>query len=168
LPTNAVRKGPLEYLNSVSCASVGNCSAVGSYFGTSNKMHVVLLTETAGHWARGVKAALPVSAGADQEEFGVNSVSCSSAGNCTAAGTYSGPGRDNTQPLLLTENAGKWARGVGVALPVDASAPYQYSWVTVSCSSAQNCSGVGFYTDNSNGQPGLLLTNATPTSAKRD
>jgi hypothetical protein len=162
LPANAVNAGPLQYLNSISCASNGNCSAVGSYFGTSNKTHVVLLTEKRGHWARGVKAAVPANAAADQAELGVNSVSCSSAGNCTAAGTYSGVGQDNTQPLLLSEKAGKWKTGVEVGLPADASSPYQYSWVTLSCASAQNCSGVGFYTDNSNGQQGLVLSNAKP------
>jgi hypothetical protein len=166
LPLRAVREGPLQYINSISCASAGNCSAVGSYLGRSNKTHVVLLTETAGHWARGVKAAVPAHASADQYELGVNSVSCSSAGNCTAAGTYSGAGQDNTRPLLLTERAGRWQTGVEVGLPADASSPYQYSWVTVSCASTQNCSGVGFYGDNSNGQQGLLLANAMP-DAKR-
>jgi hypothetical protein len=164
LPTDATRTGPLQYLNSISCFSPGNCSAVGSYFGSRQKTHVVLLNEKAGRWARGVTGALPANAGpsAAQAELGVNSVSCSSAGNCTAAGTYSGSGQDNTQPLLLTERAGVWARGVGVALPASASAPHQYSWVAVSCASAQNCSGAGFYTDNSSGQQGLLLSNATP------
>jgi hypothetical protein len=172
LPKNAIRTGPLQYLNSISCDSPGNCSAVGSYFGSRQKTHLgsrqrthlVLLTEKAGRWARGVTGALPANAApsAAQAELGVNSVSCSSAGNCTAAGTYSGSGQDNTQPLLLTERAGVWARGVGVALPASASAPYQYSWVAVSCASAQNCSGAGFYTDNSSGQQGLLLSSATP------
>jgi hypothetical protein len=177
LPANAATRKQVAGLNSVSCTSPGACSAVGGYFdkagnseallyrevGGQWKPHVVLLTEKAGHWTRGVKAALPVNAGADQGELGVNSVSCSSPGNCTAAGNYSGAGQDNTKPLLLTETSGIWSRGVGVTLPVDASAPYQFSWVTVSCAAAQNCSGVGFYADNSNGQPGLLLSNATPT-----
>jgi hypothetical protein len=169
LPANAARTGPLQYLNSISCASVGNCTAVGSYLESPQKGHLVLLTETAGHWARGVTGSLPANAAppAAQAELGVNSVSCSSAGNCTAAGNYSGPGQDNTQPLLLTEKAGAWAPGVGVALPTNASAPYQYSWVTVSCASAQNCSGVGFYADNSNAQQGLLLSNAAPPPLKR-
>jgi hypothetical protein len=164
LPKNADRKGPLQYLNSISCASAGNCSAVGAYFGIGQKTHLVALTERAGRWARGVSPALPANAApaAAQAELGVNSVSCSSAGDCTAAGNYSGVGQDNTQPLLLTEKGGVWARGVGVALPANASAPYQYSWVAVSCASTQNCSGAGFYTDNSNAQQGLQLPNATP------
>jgi hypothetical protein len=49
-----------------------------------------------------------------------------------------------------------------VSLPAGASSPYQYSWVAVSCGSAQNCSGAGFYSDDSNAQQGLLLSNATP------
>jgi hypothetical protein len=167
LPANAAKTGPLQYLNSISCASAGNCSAVGSYFDSSLKTHLVLLTEKAGHWAKGVKAALPTNAAAAQAELGVNSVSCSSAGNCTAAGTYSGSGQDNTHPLLLTETAGVWARGVAVALPANASAPSQYSWVTVSCAFAQDCSGAGFYADSSNGQQGLLLSNTTPSSLRR-
>jgi hypothetical protein len=164
LPAKPASTGPLQYLNSISCASPGNCSAVGSYFDSSLKTHLVLLTETAGRWARGVKAALPGNAAAAvQAELGVNSVSCSSAGNCTAAGTYSGLGPDDTRPLLLTETGGVWAKGVGVVLPANASTRYgQDSWITVSCASAQNCSSAGFYTDKSNAQQGLLLSNARP------
>ena len=164
LPRNATGSGPLAYLNSISCASAGNCAAAGSYFQTTEKTHLVLLTEKAGRWTRGVEPTLPANAAAPagQQELGVNSASCSSPGSCTVAGTYSGVGQDNTQPLLLTEKHGVWTRGVGVALPLNASSPYQYSWVTISCASAQNCSGAGFYTDSSNGQQGLLLSNAKP------
>jgi hypothetical protein len=161
LPANASATGPMQYLNSISCASAGDCSAVGAYFSGGQRTHLVLLTETAGSWARGVRAALPANAAGRQEELGLNSVSCSSAGNCTAAGTYS-VGQDDTQPLLLTETSGIWATGVGVALPANAAAPFQDSWVTISCGPAQNCSGVGFYTDGSNAQQGLLLSNAAP------
>lgn len=164
LPGNAAGAGPLLYLNSISCASAGNCSATGSYFESPQKTHLVLLTEKAARWTRGIDPALPADAatGAAQDDLGVNSISCSSPGNCTAAGTYSGIGSDNTRPMLLTETTGEWSRGVEVALPRNASTPYQYSWLTVSCTSSQNCSGVGFYTDSSNFQQGLLLSNATP------
>ena len=45
----------------------------------------LLLTETAGSWATGTEAALP----ADSTNLGaeLTSVSCASAGNCTAVGS---------------------------------------------------------------------------------
>jgi hypothetical protein len=69
-------------LFAVSCASRGNCTAVGSYsVGTGGYGYGLLLTETAGSWARGVRAALAANS--------VVAVSCASPGNCGAVGSDS-------------------------------------------------------------------------------
>jgi PASTA domain len=173
-PTN-LYAGDVVFLLAVSCASAGNCSAVGSYCavgncntlgngsGGSTGEEGLLLTETAGSWGTGVEAALPANAATTSPLLYINSVSCASAGNCSAVGSYFA-GSDNTQPLMLTETAGAWAAGVEVDLPANAASPYQYSWVTVSCASAQDCTGVGFYTDTSNAEQGLLVAGSPVTS----
>src|SRR5207253_2503841 len=97
-------------LTSVSCASAGNCGAVGSYDDSSGHQHGLLLTETAGTWATGIEASLPANAGSSLFVF-LNSVSCVSAGNCGAVGDYD-DSSNHHQGLLLSETAGTWATGV--------------------------------------------------------
>src|SRR5207248_1599651 len=89
-PANAA-PNPNVTLPSVSCASAGNCSAVGTYRDSSGADQGLLLTETAGVWAIGVEPTLPANA-ASNPHVVLNSVSCASAGNCSAVGYY----RDNS------------------------------------------------------------------------
>ena len=56
------RRGGIQNvtLNSVSCASAGNCTAIGDLVAHAGSTEQgVLLTETHSKWAAGVKAALP-------------------------------------------------------------------------------------------------------------
>ena len=61
------------------------------------------MTETSGTWATGVEASQPANAGTTHDAS-VGSVSCASAGNCTAVGYYR-PSKGITG-LLLTETSG--------------------------------------------------------------
>src|SRR5205807_8245426 len=92
VPANA-GSDPGVVVGSVSCAAAGDCSAVGNYVDGSGDAQGVLLTETAGSWAHGVEAKLPPNARAGTHAH-LSSVSCASAGNCSAVGYYlvaSGP-----------------------------------------------------------------------------
>jgi PASTA domain-containing protein len=158
LPANAATNRFVD-INSVSCASAGNCSAVGVYDDSSGGRQGLLLSETAGAWGAGVEADLPANAAIDASQFvTLFSVSCASAGNCSAVGSY----RDSSggyQGLLLSETAGSWATGVEAVLPANAATPNpRPSLVSVSCPSAGNCSAVGVYPDSSGGRQGLLLS----------
>jgi hypothetical protein len=160
LPANADVAEQLVTLNSVSCASPGNCS-VGSYYDGSGAEDGLLLTETAGKWATGVEAVLPADAAVTNQTADLRSVSCTSAGDCTALGSYSGTGGG---ALLLTETAGKWATGVEAALPANASTTEPVAGLSsVSCASAGNCSAVGLYVDSFGNAQGLLLTETAGT-----
>jgi hypothetical protein len=154
-PANA-GTDPTVALKSVSCASAGNCTAVGSYRDSSGNRQGLLLTETAGVWATGLQATLPANADSTQS-VGLTSVSCASAGNCTAAGSYE-DSSGKTQYLLLTETAGAWATGVEATLPANAGSNYEVSLTSVSCASPGNCTAVGNYTDNAGNTQGLLLS----------
>jgi hypothetical protein len=169
----------VDGLSSVSCASVGNCTAVGyfgNYVGSSLNAQGLLVTETSGVWAPGVRAVLPADADSNPD-VDLISVSCSSAGDCAAAGTY-GDSSGNFQTVLLTQTSGAWGTGVKASLPdgagpgTPAATPPPFaSWPAVSCPSAGHCTAVGTYVDGSSGpcppftQPvcpfvgqGLLLT----------
>src|SRR5437660_10955320 len=84
LPANA-GSDPHVFLYSASCASAGNCGAVGGYNDGAGNVHGLLLTETAGTWAAGVEASLPANAGSNPEFYlAVVSVS---AGNDRLSGS---------------------------------------------------------------------------------
>jgi PASTA domain len=155
LPANADGQDALAYrsLGQVSCASAGNCSAVGYYYDSSRITHGLLLTETAGSWAPGIEAALPATT--DRVE-GLSSVSCTSAGNCTAVGGYYGSSGGGG--VLLTQTDGSWAPGVAATLPPNAATAFPRAGLSsVSCPSAGNCSAAGSYEDNSGSSVGLLI-----------
>jgi hypothetical protein len=161
LPANA-GTNPHAGLGSVSCASAGNCSAVGGYTDSSGHRQGLLLTETSGTWATGVEASLPANAGTNPEVS--LTISCGSAGNCTAVGSYFVSYGD-FQGLLLTETSGTWATGVEASLPANANTSSVTSLDSVSCASAGNCSAVGSYTDSSGHSQGLLLSETSGTWA---
>src|SRR5439155_924071 len=109
---------PFVTPSSVSCASAGNCGAVGYYTDSSNHQQGLLLSETAGTWAPGVEASLPANAGSIPF-VSPTSVSCASAGNCSAVGHYH-DSSNHRQGLLLSETAGTWAPGVEASPPANA------------------------------------------------
>lgn len=146
---------PSADLGSVSCASAGNCTAVGHYLDGSYHTQALLLSQAAGSWGAGVKAVLPQDAGTDPYA-GARSVSCASAGSCVAVGRYQDTS-NRAQGLLLNQVAGSWSPGVKAPVPADA-APYPAAALySVSCPSAGSCTAVGSYTDSSSRQQGLLL-----------
>jgi hypothetical protein len=161
LPANAATTLDLAQLNSVSCPSAGNCTAVGNYYDSSQASQGLLVSETAGSWAAGVEASLPANASTAQFSSltGLESVSCSSAGNCSAVGQYNaGSAAYEIEGLMLTETGDSWATGVEAALPANATMPNpEVELHSVSCPSAGNCSAVGRYYDSSDAQ-GLLLS----------
>jgi hypothetical protein len=161
LPANA-RTNPNVFLGSVSCASAGNCTAVGFYTDSSGHSQGLLLSETSGTWAAGVEASLPANAGTNPNVR--LSVSCASAGNCTAVGSYF-DSSGHEQGVLLSETSGTWAAGVEPSLPANAGTNPSASVYSVSCASAGNCTAVGSYTDSSGHSQGLLLTETSGTWA---
>src|SRR5690348_16510571 len=144
-------------VQAVSCVSAGDCTAVGTYGDSSGNKQGLLLSKTAGTWTTGVELTVPADAYMyPQPSF--DSVSCASAGNCSAVGTYvaSAGGRG----LLVTQTGGSWAAGVGAVLPANASSDPGplYSLGPVSCAAAGDCSAVGmYYLNNPRVTQGLLL-----------
>jgi len=162
LPANA-GSNPSVLLESVSCASAGNCSGVGQYVDGSGHQQGLLLSETAGIWGAGVEAVLPANAGASPIAT-LRWVSCASAGNCSAVGFYV-DNFGNTQGLLLTETAGMWQTGIEAPLPSGAGSDPMVDFGGVSCASVGNCSAAGHYADGSSNQQGLFLTETAGTWA---
>jgi hypothetical protein len=153
LPANA-GSSPYVFLSSIACPSAGNCAAVGQYNDSSGHTQGLLLSETAGKWARGVEATKPAVTGSFVMGMSLESVACASVGNCTAVGNYD-DSFGQAQGLLLSETSGQWVRGNKASLPAGGN---NARLVSVACSSAGNCSAVGNYRNSSGQQRGVLLS----------
>jgi hypothetical protein len=141
----ALGKGGGAQVNSVSCASAGNCAVGGYYAGRDQDEQGFVAVERDGVW--GTATGVP-GLGALNKGGGawVNSVSCASAGSCAAGGFYAGRHRSQ-QGFVAVERNGRWGTATGVpglgALNTGGSSQV----VSVSCGSAGSCVGGGFYAD---------------------
>jgi hypothetical protein len=161
LPAPSNLKAATVNVQSVSCVSSGNCGAVGTYNDGSDNKQGLLLTETSGTWATGTEATLPAGA-STTSQVALASVSCTSAGNCSAVGNYL-DSSNFSQALLLTETSGTWGTGVEGSVPAGANTNPEVQMISVSCTSAGNCSAVGQYFDTSFQQQGLFYTETSGT-----
>jgi hypothetical protein len=80
---------------------------------------------------------------------GLDSVSCSSSGTCTAVGSYT-DSAGHTQPIAASETSGAWAQIIEVNAPINAGTAFPGAILeAISCSSTGNCTAVGRYVDTS-------------------
>jgi len=151
-------------VSSVSCASAGNCAAGGYYDSPGSQAFVV--SERNGAWGKAIEvpglAALNVSEAAQ-----INSVSCPSAGNCAAGGSYT-DGVGSFQAFVVSEKNGTWGKAIevpGLAV-LNAGFPATARVNSVSCPSAGNCAAGGSYTDGSNQQQPFVVSEKNGTWGK--
>jgi hypothetical protein len=132
--TAVLNAGRTARLNSVSCASPGNCAAGGYYTDGSAVQQAFVVDETDGTW--GTAAGVP----------GMNSVaavSCASAGNCTAAGGVLITSSDHA--YVVHETDGTWGTAAevpGMSRLNDSAGSEARS---VSCTTTGYCSLGGDY-----------------------
>ena len=125
-------------ITSISCPSDGNCSAGGYYVDGGDNQQVMVIEETDGVWepAEEVAGSLNVAGYAQ-----ITSISCASAGNCSAAGYYAT--ETALVGLVVTETDGSWDSGQDVATSPISS---------ISCPSIENCVAVGDLDDEGDRQ----------------
>ena len=129
-------------VDSVSCASAGNCSAGGYYTGSSKASQAFVVDETGGKWSAAAEVAGALNKGIGAQ---INSVSCASAGNCGAGGYYTASS-GHAQAFVISEKNGAWGAAKEVAGALNSK---DAQLISVSCASAGDCSAAGFYTDRS-------------------
>lgn len=144
-------------VQSLSCASAGNCSA-GGFYASGGHQQGFVVAEKNGHWNPATEVPGLAALNTSGQAF-VNSVSCAAAGNCTAGGIYDGAPNfpDNYgKGYVVTEHNGVWGRAVAVA-GLAALHATRYSGVaSVSCASAGNCAAGGWYMDNHGYRQGFV------------
>jgi hypothetical protein len=156
------QQGPLE---SLSCGSAGNCAAVGSYTDSAGNIQAWLATETGGTW--GSAAEIPGTAALNSDGFAVaDTVSCKSAGNCSAGGWYTG---SQIQAFVVTETGGTWGSAAEVPGTSTLNTSGNAQLWTVSCASAGNCTAGGYYwNDSEGGQEAFVVSQSKGTWGKAE
>src|SRR5690348_2853711 len=108
--TAALNQGGNAGIFSVSCASAGNCSAGGSYSGSSGQ-EAFVVSQVNGTWHTAIE--VPGTAALNQGgNAGIFSVSCASAGNCSAGGSYSGS--SGQEAFVVSQVNGTWHTAIEV------------------------------------------------------
>jgi len=147
--------GGLARVNSVSCASAGNCTAGGYTTGGSGRGQAFVVSERNGRWGTAivVPGTQALNAGGLAQ---VSSVSCASAGNCAAGGIYNDGFRD-TQAFVASQRNGRWGKAIEVP-GMAALNPGGAAWIwSVSCASAGNCAAGGYISAGGFAHPGAFV-----------
>jgi len=144
----ALNTGGAAGVNSVSCATAGNCVAAGFYTDQAGSQAFVV-DETDGRWGTAIQVpgTTSLSTGTFFEKVIVNAVSCATAGNCTAGGSYTN--RAGSQAFVAEERNGRWGTAIEVPGTARLNSGGDASVRAVSCGAAGNCTAVGTYADSS-------------------
>jgi hypothetical protein len=155
----ALNTGGFAEVNSVSCASAGNCSAGGSYTDSSGNAQAFGVSSRNGAW--GMAEEIPGSGTLNKGgQVRIDSVSCAAAGNCSAGGHYLASS-GTAQAFVVTETHGTWGSLQKVAAALNTG---HFAVIdSVSCASAGNCSAGGSYTPSSGPSPAFAVNQTNGT-----
>jgi hypothetical protein len=140
----------------LSCASAASCAAGGIYLDGSAHYQGFVVTEKNGRWGKAIK--VPGLVALNKEGLaGVNLVSCRSAGNCAAGGSYL-DGSGHSQGFVVAEKNGRWRKAIQVpglgALNKGGDAGVD----SLSCASADSCAAGGSYENGSEYTQGFVVS----------
>ena len=149
---------PEAFFNSVSCASAGNCTAVGRFRNADGYFEAFTMTSTDGDWGQATRAEFQDGRQRIPPDAVFNSVSCGSAGNCTAVGQFKNA-LGNTEAFTMTSTDGDW----GQATPAEFDDGVQNTtpnavFTAVSCASAGNCTAAGYFSNPAGAYEAFTMT----------
>jgi hypothetical protein len=145
-------------LASVSCGSAGSCSTGGYYQDRNFAIQAFAASEVSGKWdkAEEVPGTAALNTG---EEAEVTSISCASAGNCSAGGLY----YTSSEELVFVANEvnGKWGTAEEVPGTAALNTGGEALVTSVSCPSADNCSAGGDYDNDNDGVHAFVVNQSS-------
>lgn len=133
----------------LSCGSVGNCSAAGSYSVNATNTLAFVDDQVNGRWLSANEVTLPVDALTNGQSALVHSVVCPSPGNCSGVGTYldNDPVSARSLGFVVNEVHGVWRSADEVTYSASTNANPFTALNQLACSSVGNCVGVGSFID---------------------
>jgi len=154
--------------NSVSCATPGNCTAVGYFRNSSGDKEAFTMTMTDGEWETPQPAVFEDDIQDETPDTSLKSVSCASPGNCTAVGEFSADG-DDTMAFIMTMTDGEWETAQPAVFEDDIQNELAWAWFeSVSCASPGNCTAVGGFERNYTTEAFTMTTGDDTYSSQSD
>ena len=136
--------GPNTEVYAVSCPSPGNCSAGGSYALSATETYVFVVSEKGGRWGRAKKVRSPALIGTGDGSF-ITSISCASAGNCSAGGFLPVTGAPaDSGAFVVNEVKGRWGEAQELTGP-STFAGGGAGVDSISCAAPGDCSAGGSF-----------------------
>ena len=157
------RRGHAQVV-SVACAARGACAAAGSYLDSSGHLQLFVASEHDGAWAPATVISVPAALGTDTSA--IDSLSCPSAGNCAAGGSYElvnvMNGIVSEEAMVVNESGGVWGQVQEVPGTAALNAPHGGLAVVlaVSCGAAGSCVAGGGYDASRSTAPAFLAEQA--------
>jgi hypothetical protein len=141
----ALNAGGDASTESVSCGPAGSCAVAGYYTGAGASIgkQAFVASEKNGSWGTAIEVpgSAALNKGSDAQ---VLSLSCGPAGNCAAAGFYTGRSQDG-QAFVVSEKNGLWGRAIEVPGSAVLDTGGEGGAESVSCASPGNCAVGGVY-----------------------
>jgi hypothetical protein len=159
--TAVLNAGRSALVVSLSCARTGYCTAVGSYTDAAGHRQGFAASETHGTWhrARPLPGLATLDAGGSAAPL---SVSCRSAGTCSAGGYYT-DAAGHAQAFVASQINGRWQPARQIPSLAALNGGGQARVVSVSCATPGNCSAGGYYTDFSSHQQAFITDQVNGT-----
>jgi hypothetical protein len=164
LPANAVKAGQNSLFRSVSCPSLGNCSAVGDYqdnYPVTSRTVGFVMNEVNGRWQR-AQEITTTSTPNINPFITMSQIACASSANCVAVGSFINS-NNVTQALVVSEVRGTWRRGLSLPLPANASTYAGASATEVACVKHSSCTVLGTYNASTGAVEGMSASESGGT-----
>ncbi len=147
-------------VTSVSCDPAGDCGAGGYYTGKRGPQQGFVISEQNGRWGKaiGVPGLAALNSGG---LAAITSVSCASAGNCSAGGYYKAS--RSQQGFVISEQNGTWGTANGVPGLTALNAGHSARVWSVSCGPAGDCAAGGSYVDSHHHGQGFVASELNGT-----
>ena len=148
-----------DAFTSVSCTSAGNCTAAGFYMYPTYQQAAMTAVEVDGAWAPAETISLPASLQAGSAYSQFQSISCSSAGNCSAVGLALDVDYQRVA-IVDTEAGGTWGEAQEVTYGPGVHDPTRYADALgpVSCSGDGSCTAGGTFATAGGFNGAMLVT----------
>ncbi len=149
LPSGAAVGAQRAALFSVSCASIVNCEAVGTYLDSSDQPQPLAVNIAHGTPTAGVEPALPTGAISADQVASLNGIDCTAFDTCEAVGNFvNGSGFEGMILHFTHSTWGPSASGTTLVLPGDALSvgdALGNGLNSISCVTTGNCTTAGQY-----------------------
>ncbi len=147
-------------VNSISCAAVNSCVAVGFYTDAAQHHQAFIVEETNGTWGATQSVATALNVGGDAV---ATTVSCAAAGSCVVGGRFEDSSLAR-HAFIVEETSGTWRNAVEIAGGLDAGGGGLVT--SVNCVAVGACALAGQYAPRAQQAQAFVMSEANGVWSK--